>query len=355
MSGRTADVLIRTVGRIGRITLNRPNVLNALTREMIASIGGVLAEWAHDKKVIAVLMDGAGERGLCAGGDIRWLYEVARAKRFDEAASFFANEYRMNAKIAAFPKPHIALMDGVIMGGGIGISSHGSRRIVTDRAVLSMPEVSIGMIPDAGGTFLLSRAPDELGIHAALTAMRLSAADAIVLRLADKVISADSVPSLIEEIERAEDTRAIDQALEISAVAPGGSWLEGARSWIVRCYRGNDMEAITAALDASPNPGAHAALRAIHEQSPTALKITLRALREAQSEPVLRSCLCREFRLAMRCLQSHDFLEGVRAKIIDKDDNPVWQPASLEKVSAAMADRYFSPFDDPRFELVFFD
>ena len=142
--------------------------------------GGALAEWAHDKKVIAVLIDGAGERGLCAGGDIRWLYEVGRAKRFDEAASFFANEYQMNAKIAAFPKPHIALMDGIVMGGGIGISSHGSRRIVTDRAVLSMPEVSIGMIPDAGGTFLLSRAPDELGIHAALTAMRLSAADAIV-------------------------------------------------------------------------------------------------------------------------------------------------------------------------------
>jgi len=351
MIDATTDVLVRVTGRIGRITLNRPRALNALTHVMVRVIDAALVEWAAEEHVIAVLIDGAGERGLCAGGDIRSLYDAAYAKNFEEPARFFTDEYRMNARIAEYPKPHIALMDGIVMGGGIGVSAHGNRRIVTDRAMLSMPEVGIGMIPDVGGTFLLGGAPDELGTHAALTAMRLTGADALVVGLADQMVASHSLPSLIEAIEAAGSVASIDAVLAAAMITPKVSALERARIWISKCYQGIDAEAVLAALEASPEPAAHEAASAIRRQSPIAVKVTLRALREARADHVLRSCLHREFRLAMRCMASHDFIEGVRAAVVDKDRNPRWRPARLEEVEPAMVDRYFAPFGDAGSEL----
>lgn len=330
----------RREGTLGQITLNRPKAINALTPGMVHAIDALLAQWSIDRGVIAVLIDGAGERGLCAGGDIRFLYDNARAGTFERSDRFLYDEYRMNAHIARFPKPYIAIMDGVVMGGGVGISAHGSVRIVTERTRLAMPEVGIGFVPDVGSTYLLSAAPGEYGTHAALTGESIGAADAILCGLADHHVVSDRLPALVEALGECRDGDAITEcvAAHASPAAPGK--LADAL-WIDACYRHDDVNEIVAALEARPEEAAQATAKRIAGNSPTSLAVALRALRNARRLGRLEPCLEQEYQLATALTRRPDFVEGVRAAIVDKDRNPVWQPATAAEIDPEDLDALF--------------
>ncbi len=330
-----SDVAIRVEGRAGRITLNRPQALNALKLPMVQAVDAALDAWAEDPAVSHVVIDAAGERAFCAGGDIRLLYEAARTGDVATARAFFAAEYAMNARIARFPKPYVALMDGVVMGGGVGISAHGSVRVVTERTVLAMPETGIGLFPDVGATWLLGHA-GALGMHLALTGTRIGAGDAIGAGLADLFVPSDRLPALIEAL--ASGDAGVAHAF---AGPPPEAPLDDATGWIAACYGHDSVEAIVAALAGHPAERAQAAAREIAGKSPSSLKVTGRALREAAGMPGLEQALAQELVLATACMRSHDFVEGVRAAVIDRDRQPRWQPARLEDVTPAMVERYF--------------
>jgi enoyl-CoA hydratase len=332
-----SDVLARIEGKAGHITLNRPAALNALTLDMVRAIDQALAAWETDDAVALILMDGAGERGFCAGGDIRALYDAAKAQRLELPEMFFREEYHLNRRIARYAKPIVALMDGVVMGGGIGLGGHSSHRVVTERSVLAMPETRIGFIPDVGGTYLLGTAPGELGTHAALSGGRMDGADAIAVGLADVF-----VPSAkLDELRRVLIEEGSASALMRFSEPPPDSKLGAAQSWIDRCYAHDDAEAIVAALDAASEPEAHKAAAEIRGASPSSVKITLQALRRARAYDALEPCLAQEFTLALSILRDPDFVEGVRAAIVDKDRNPAWSPARLEDVTSDQVERHF--------------
>lgn len=341
----TDDVLVRVERGIGLITLNRPKALNALTLPMILAIDAALAAWARNPAVRLVLLDGAGERGLCAGGDIRALYDAALAGDITVPETFFRAEYRLNARIARFGKPYVAFMDGIVMGGGIGLSAHGSHRVVTERSRLAMPETGIGFMPDVGATWLLGRAPGQLGLHMALTAGQMAAADAITLGLADTHVPSDRLPALAAALADSADAAEVSACLEAHATPPSPGHLAEAEGWIARCYAAEDMEQIRDALGAQPEPLARQAEAAIAGKSPSSLKLTLRAIREAPGLGSLEACLEQEYRLALACMPHHDFREGVRAAVIDKDRAPRWSPSALEAVTPAMIDEFFSASD----------
>ncbi|GAA3523173.1 enoyl-CoA hydratase/isomerase family protein [Amycolatopsis ultiminotia] len=334
-----SDVEFVVHSGLGRITLNRPKALNALTHDMARAVTEHLLEWAGDPAVRAVVVDGAGDRGLCAGGDIRSIYDDARA---GGAASleFWADEYRMNALIGRYPKPYVAIMDGIVMGGGVGISAHGSHRVVTDRSRIAMPEVGIGFVPDVGGTFLLSHTPGQLGTHTALTTTQLSGADAIHCGLADVFVPAERLPDLFDALA----TRTPDAALDLVAEEPPSSSLAAAREWIDHCYQPDTVDEILARL----RDGVEAAVSAAKEiegKSPTALKVTLRALRSAAAMD-LPATLIQEYRISHRAFGSAEFAEGVRAQIIDKDRSPHWSPATLAEVDEQLVASYFADLGD---------
>ncbi len=328
-------------GHAGRITLNRPAALNALSLPMVQAIDAALAAWADDPAVALVVIDGAGGRALCAGGDIRVLYEAARAGDTATATAFFAAEYAMNARIARFPKPYVALMDGVVMGGGVGISAHGSVRIVTERTLLAMPETGIGLFPDVGATWLLSRKL-PFGLHLALTGARIGAGDAILAGLADYFVSSAALPALLGKLCACSGKAEVAACMEEVAEPPPPAATGADRAWMDECYRHSTLELILAALHASDHPAAQAAAAEIATKSPSSLKVTLRALREAEAMTDLDQALAQELVLATACMRSLDFVEGVRAAVIDKDRAPQWMPARLEDVSDALVEGYFS-------------
>lgn len=343
-----SDVLFHVEGVAGRITLNRPKAINALTHDMVLQITATLKQWESDPAVQLVLLDGAGDRGLCAGGDIRGLYDAAKAGDFEITDAFFHDEYRMNAAIAAYPKPYIALMDGIVMGGGIGLSAHGALRIVTERSKLAMPEVGIGFIPDVGGTYLLGRAPGELGTHAALTAARLGPADAILCGLADHFIPSDRLPGFTDAVCGVRTSAELPALLLQWIEPPLTGGLASAKDWIDACYCADTIEEILAKLRLDARPGADAAIAAIEAACPASLKATLRALRIARRLAKLQHCLELEFTLARASLRRADFVEGVRAAVVDKDRNPQWSPSLLEDVTQAELDLYFVPVNDEK-------
>jgi enoyl-CoA hydratase len=341
-----SDILSKIEGRLGHITLNRPGAINALTYQMVLDIDQALSAFATDDTVAFVLIDGAGERGFCAGGDIRALYDGAKADDYEAPDRFFFDEYHLNCRIARFPKPIVALMDGTVMGGGIGLGGHASNRIVTERSVLAMPETRIGFIPDVGGTYLLGTAPGELGTHLALTAGRLSAADAIVAGIADLCVPSSRLEELRAALAACPSAAAVPKIIASFAGDPGASKLAAARAWIDRCYAGDDAEAILAALQAAPEPEAQKAASEIAGNSPTSVKVTLETLRRARKLGNLEACLDQEYRVATATIRNADFVEGVRAAVVDKDRNPKWDPARLEDVSAATVAAHFAPRKD---------
>jgi enoyl-CoA hydratase len=330
------SVLIRVENYLGRITLNRPRQINALTLDMIHLVQQALADWATDAQVRAVLIDGAGDRGLCAGGDIRALYD-GLSGRAGAPATFWSDEYEMNSTLGHYAKPVVAYMTGITLGGGLGISGHCSVRVVTESSQVGMPETAIGLCPDVGGLYLLSRAPGELGTHAALTGARFGPSDAIAAGLADYFVPADRLDELTAQL-RSGAFPGFD------SIAPAPGALAAQRDWIDDCYGGDDIDAILDALRARPEAEALAAAELLLAMSPTAVKVTLQAVRRAATL-TLDEVLEQDFRVGSRFLRHPDLAEGIRAQVIDKDRQPKWHPARLDEVSDADVAAFFEPLD----------
>ena len=333
-------VLLHTEGHSLRITLNRPRALNALTHTMVRLIDDALTEAEQDEKITAVVVTGAGERGLCAGGDIRSIYQDAR-RGGHASVDFWRDEYRLNARIARFPKPYVALMDGIVMGGGVGVSAHGDVRIVTERSRVAMPETGIGFVPDVGGTRLLATAPGELGTHLALTGQDIGAADALLCGLADHFVPSRRMPELTTAIAACATPDAVSRTVrQYAGDAPAGG-LASQRAWIDDCYTAGTVEEIISRLRDTGLTEAKEAAETLLANSPTAVKVTLAAVRRARRLDSLEAALDQDFRVSCRAFTGHDLTEGVRAQIIDKDRSPQWNPAALADVTDATVARYF--------------
>jgi enoyl-CoA hydratase len=335
------EVLTRVDGNVGLITLNRPKAINSLNQQMVDALRAILTGWADDDAVRAVVLSGAGERGLCAGGDVVSIYHSAR-KDGIEARRFWRDEYLLDAQIADFSKPYVAVMDGIVMGGGVGVSAHANTRVVTDTSKIAMPEVGIGFIPDVGGVFLLSRAPGGLGLHAALTGAPFSGADAIAMGFADHYVPHDD----LEAFTRAIVADGVPSALAGHAVEPPPSGLAAQQHWIDECYAGDTVEDIVAALRGQDAGPAHDAADLIATRSPISLSVTLAAVRRAAKLETVKDVLIQDYRVSSASLRSHDLVEGIRAQLIDKDRNPKWSPATLHEVTASDVEAYFTPVDD---------
>jgi len=337
-----SDILLERHGTLGRIKLNRPKAINALTLEMVHGIAAALQQFAADPAVGAVLISGEGERGLCAGGDIRALYDYGRdGSGFGD--TFFRDEYRMNAQIADYCKPYVAIMDGITMGGGVGVSAHGAVRIVTERTRMAMPETGIGFFPDVGGTWLLSRAPGELGSFIGLTGDGIGGADAILAGFADYFVNSSKLYALIEALAALPITAAIsDLRAAVASFAEHPTPPLGARlAEIDQTFAFDSVEEIVAALQASGSEFAQKTLGVLRQKSPTSMKVTLKLLRDARGSASLKECLEREFAASHQVLASDEFYEGVRAAVVDKDRNPQWRPASLAEVTPELLTPYF--------------
>lgn len=343
----TGDMIIRREGAAGVLRLNRPKALNALTLEMTREIATALNAFAADPQVALIILEGAGERGLCAGGDIRGLYESAKAGG-DLGKTFWREEYVVNARIANYPKPYVAYMDGFVMGGGVGLAGHASHRIVTEKTKVAMPEVSLGFFPDVGGTWLLSRAPGELGTYFGLTGLSMNGADAVSCRLADIRIATSDwsfLRAALTALAPGTDAGAVMAAIRGFAAADETGPVTQQRALVDRAFAHDDVEDIIATLAQDGSEFAQATLKALADKSPRGLKVTLKLLRLARGSTSLEQCLSREYLAALEVFASHDFVEGIRAAIIDKDRNPTWQPPDLAGVTPEIVARYLAPRD----------
>lgn len=335
-------VLLHREGRAGHIVLNRPRALNALTHVMVLRIHEALSAWEEDDGVSVVVLSGAGDRGLCAGGDIRAIHDDVRSGGGEASAAFWRDEYRLNSYIARYPKPYVALMDGVVMGGGVGVSAHGGVRVVTERSAVAMPETGIGFVPDVGGTHLLSRAPGGLGNYLALSASSVGAADAMRCGLADHCVPSDRLGDFTAALAHGD----VEGALGRFTAPPPEPVLDGHREWIDSCCTAGTVEEILERLRAHGGTAAKEAAGAIEEKSPTALKVTLAALDRARHLESLEAVLDQEFRVSCAMLSAPDFVEGVRARVVDKDRAPRWSPARLEDVGRRDVESCFAPLGD---------
>ncbi len=340
MTTEPDEILTRVDHGVGVITLNRPKAINSLTHTMVTTLSKVLTEWEDDDGIRAVVLSGTGERGLCAGGDVIAIYHSARADGV-EARRFWYDEYLLDAQIGRYTKPYVALMDGIVMGGGVGVSAHAAVRVVTETTKMAMPEVGIGFIPDVGGTYLLSRAPGLLGHHAALTGAPFSGADAIAMGFADHFVPHDELAAFTQTVI-AEGPEA---AVAAHAIDPPASQLLAQRNWIDECYAGETVADIVAALRGHDAGPANDAANLIASRSPIAVAVALEAVRRAAKLDTLEDVLRQEYRTSCGSLRSHDLIEGIRALIIDKDRNPQWSPASLTAVTAEDVEAYFTPAD----------
>jgi enoyl-CoA hydratase len=342
--GAEPDLIVRREGSAGIIRLNRPKALNAMTLEMSLGIDAALDQFEADPAVALVLLEGAGERGLCAGGDIRGLWESSK-EGGDLGKVFWRQEYVMNARIAKFPKPYVAFMDGLVMGGGVGLSAHSSHRVVTERTKLAMPEVGLGFFPDVGGTWLLSHSPGELGTYFGLTGQTMNGPDAIHARFADAVVLSAKWPALREALTK---VRAGVTSAEVKKLIDGFATGETAgpvaamQATIDKWFAYDRMQDIVAALRRDGSELAQTTLKTLNEKSPRGMVVTLKLLRLARTAKSLEECLVREYRAALQVFASDDFREGVRAAVIDKDRNPQWSPPRIEDVTPGMVAPYFA-------------
>jgi enoyl-CoA hydratase len=341
VTGDSDEVLTRVDDGVGFVTLNRPKAINSLNQSMVNTLSAVLTKWERDDAVRVVVLEGTGDRGLCAGGDVVAIYHSARADGV-AARRFWRDEYLLNGQIGRFTKPYVSLMDGIVMGGGVGVGAHANTRVVTDTTKMAMPEVGIGFIPDVGGTYLLSRAPGLLGLHAALTGEPFSGADAIALGFADYYVPHDKLNAFSGAIA----TDGVERALADHAVEPAPSNLAAQRDWIDQCYAGDTGAYIAAARRGQGSAAPDAAANLIATRSPIALSVTLEAVRRAAKLDTLEDVLTQDYRVSSASLRSHDLVEGIRAQLVDKDRNPKWSPASLTEVSESDVDAYFAAVDD---------
>jgi enoyl-CoA hydratase len=338
------DLIARREGSAGIIRLNRPKAINAITLEMFRDVDKALDAFEADPAVAVIVLEGAGERGLCAGGDIRALWESSKVAG-DLGKILWREEYILNARIKKFPKPYVAFMDGIVMGGGVGLSAHSSHRVVTERTKLAMPEVGLGFFPDVGGTFLLSRSPGEIGTYFGLTGQTMNGPDAVHARFADAVVPSAKLPDLRDALTK---VRPGTRSAEIKTVIAGFATGETAgpvaarQSQIDGWFAHDRMEDIVTALRQDGSELAQGTLKTLGEKSPRGMVVTLKLLRLARRSASLEECLVREYRAALEVFRSDDFREGVRAAVIDKDRNPKWSPPRIEDVTPEMIAPYFA-------------
>jgi enoyl-CoA hydratase len=326
----TGDETVRATrsGRIGHLTLDRPRALNALDGRMIGALAEALAGWRNDPTVHAVVIEGAGGRAFCAGGDIRAIRDRALAGDAAAIETFFRDEYALNAAIDEYPKPYVALIDGICMGGGIGVSVHGQIRVTTEAGLFAMPETAIGMFPDVGATFMLPRLPGALGMYLGLTGARLTGADAVHAGVATHFVPRAALPALRAALA-ADGVAAVAahaEALPPFSLAP---W----RAALDRCFGADSVAAIVAGLEAERTDWARETLATLRAMSPSAVMWSFEMIRRG-AERSLRDCLAAELVMTRHVTRHPDFAEGVRAMVVDKDRTPRWTPASLEEVDS---------------------
>jgi enoyl-CoA hydratase len=332
------EVLFERRGRAGIITLNRPKALNALTLDMVRRIHPQLSAWEGDDQVALVIIRAAGDKAFCAGGDIRALYDWGRAG--DPAfLAFYREEYQLNAYIKRYPKPYVALMTGITMGGGVGVSVHGSHRVATEGLTFAMPETGIGLFPDVGGTYFLPRCPGQIGAYLALTGSRLKAADALYAGIVSHFVPAENIPDLIDRLI---ETGQPDGAIEAMARDPGRPQMLEVRDAVDRCFSATGVSNIADKLQREDSEWAGKLADTLLSKSPTSSKITFRQIRKGAGLE-FEDCMRLEYRMVNRILSGHDFFEGIRAVVVDKDQSPHWRPAELEHVTDDMVDAYFAP------------
>jgi enoyl-CoA hydratase len=345
----TEDVLFEARHGVGFITLNRPKALNALTLPMIRAVSPQLADWQEDDRVKAVVIRGAGERAFCAGGDVRAVWQAG--KDGDPLTQvFFREEYHLNRLIHVFAKPYVALIDGITMGGGVGVSVHGSHRVAGDRTLLAMPEVGIGLFPDVGGSYFLPRLPGRLGLFLALTGWRLNAADAIFCGLATDYVPSDRIGALSQsftELDWGSDgaEALVDGVIDRFKADPAVSELAAHEALIEHCFSARSVEDILAALDASGDDWAAKVAKIIRRQSPTSLKVTFAQIEKGATLD-FDQAMIQEYRLSQAFMAGKDFYEGIRAVLIDKDNQPRWSPSELAAVTPALVESHFRPLGE---------
>ena len=350
----TDDILFDRAGDWGIVTLNRPQALNALTMGMVTAFRARLAEWAGDHEICAVLVKGAGDKAFCAGGDIRWLRDEAK-KDPAAASEFFREEYRNNAAIYHFPKPYVALIDGVVMGGGVGVSVHGDFRVAGDRTLFAMPETGIGLFPDVGGGHFMPRLGGGLGLYLALTGARAKAADCLYAGVATHYAPTDKTPALEAALTGADLSgdagSVIAHILDTYAEDAGAPTLDDRRAEIDRHFSGHGrLDDVFSSLRADEGAFAQETLGLLERMSPTSLRLAFEQMARGRGldfDDVMRM----EFRMVRRVMEGHDFFEGVRAQIIDKDRNPQWRPAALAEVGEADIAGYFDDLGDAELAL----
>jgi enoyl-CoA hydratase len=345
----TDEIIARKVGQLGRITLNRPKALNALTLDMVHAMIDALQAWKNDDDVQAVLVDAEGEKGFCAGGDILMLHNSGKAGG-EEAWRFWHDEYQLNTLIQSYPKPYIALIDGITMGGGVGISVHGSHRVAGDKTMFAMPETGIGFHPDVGGAFFLPRLPGEIGMWMGLTGARLKAPDCVATGLATHYCPSTQNGALIEALESADltaDEDRLEEILEAHSGDPGSSDIAVLRGLIDAAFAGDNVAEMVSRMIQAGDPWSAKQVKIMQTKSPTSLVLTAKCLRRGADlsfEDVMRQ----DLRVSMRCLDGTEFYEGVRAVIIDKDNAPNWSPADIGKVDSDALEAYFEPLPDDK-------
>jgi enoyl-CoA hydratase len=348
MAAEVSEILFDRRGTAGIVTLNRPAALNAVTPGMVRRLHAQLAAWRDDAAVTRVVVTAAGERAFSAGGDLRAIYEAGQAGRQEDSLTFWREEYRLNAAIKFYPKPYVALIDGIVMGGGAGLSVHGSHRVAADRFLFAMPEVGIGFFPDIGATWFLPRCPGELGAFCALTGERLKAADGMAAGIATHRVPSARLGDLLDALCGATP---VDALLGAFAEPAGEGALAARRAAIDRIFAADRVEDILALLDAAASAGAEdapwaaAVAATIRTKAPLSLKLALAQVRRGR-EWSFAECMRAEWRIVSRVAYGEDFYEGIRAVIVDKDNRPRWRPARLSEVTAAEVDRHFAPVDD---------
>ncbi len=340
------EIIFEHRGAIGLVTLNRPKALNALTHDMCLKLKAQLDAWRADNAIRSVVIQGSGDRAFCAGGDIRTLYESGKAGT-DYAFDFYRDEYLLNAAIKHFPKPYVALIRGFVMGGGVGVSVHGSHRIADETTLFAMPETGIGLFPDVGGSWFLPRMPSELGMYLGLTGARLRTPDALYAGVATHFVPGAKHPALIDRLA---DGVEVDIAVRDVTETVPDTYLLAHRAKIDAIFALQSAEDILAALDADHTDFADDTAKVIRTKSPTATKLAFRQIREGRALD-FDDCMRMEYRMVHRVIEGHDFYEGVRATIIDKDGAPKWQPDALSQVSNADIDAYFAPLGDKELPL----
>ncbi len=343
-----SDINIRTAGSAGRITLTRPKALNALSYEMCLAIDAALKDWAGDANIKLVVIDAEGEKAFCAGGDIQEMYHTGTQGDYSYGRRFWSDEYRMNARIAEYAKPIVSFLQGFTMGGGVGVGCHGSHRVVGDSSQIAMPEVGIGLVPDVGGSLMLALAPGRLGEYLGTTAARMGAGDAVFAGFADHFIPEGQWPALIAALEETGDATLVEAA----AAEPPAGQLAAQLAEISAHFSGDDLAAIKESLTEDGGELAQGALKELSRNAPLSMACTMEMIRRLRSGPLtIRTALEMEYRFTRRAMEHGDFLEGIRALIIDKDRSPKWQYAD-QKVPASAVSGMLAPLGEKalRFE-----